>query len=120
MIIYRYIIISEGPLDNKSENLQKRWMHTWFFIHIKNLPDWNKNCEAEVLIYWGPDASLDTHIESFDQLWRLWQLWPYRQNGHIRDMAIVAINAIVEPGHWNEYLKKRLDLTIATSEADFV
>ena len=47
----------------------------------------------------GPDASLDTHINGPDQLWRLWQLWPYRHNGHIRDMAIAAIDAIVEPGH---------------------
>ena len=44
---------------------------------------------------WATDASLDTHIYVLDQLW---QLWPYRHNGRIKDIAIVAIDAIVDQG----------------------
>ena len=46
---------------------------------------------------WAAVASLDTHINSLDQLWRLWQLWPNPQYGHYGDLAIVAIDAIVDP-----------------------
>ena len=68
---------------------------------------------------WGPDASLDTHIDSLDQLWRLWRLWPYGQYGHYGDMAIVAIDTIVDQGHQYGCLMKHLDLRIAASDADF-
>ena len=63
---------------------------------------------------WATDASLDTHIYVLDQLW---QLWPYRHNGRIKDIAIVAIDAIVDPGRRYGCLKKRLDLRISASEA---
>ena len=50
--------------------------------------------------------------------------WPvstiavYGIYGHIRDMAIVAIDAIVDQGHLHGFLES-LDLRIAASEADF-
>ena len=56
-------------------------------------------------------------MDVLDQLWRLWQLGPYRHNGH---MAIVAIDAIVDPDHRYGCLMKRLDLRNAADEADFV
>ena len=37
-----------------------------------------------------------------------------------RDMAIVAIDAIVDLGHRYGCLRKRLDIRIVASEADFV
>ena len=49
----------------------------------------------------------------------IWQLWQYCHNGHIRDMAIVAIDAIVDPGHRYGCLEKRQDLLIGAPEADF-
>ena len=51
------------------------------------------------LHYCGPDASLDTDINDQATSMSLWPLWQYRHNGHIRDVAIVAIAAIVDPGH---------------------
>ena len=68
----------------------------------------------------GPDASLDTHINCLDQLWRLWHYGHILKYGHYGIMAIVDIGAIVHPGHQYGCLKKRLDLRIAASEADFV
>ena len=74
---------------------------------------------ASVLIHprffciWDPP-----NIDGLGQLWRLWQLRPYSHNGHIRDMAIVTIDAIVDPCYRYRCLKKRLDLRIGASEAD--
>ena len=55
-------------------------------------------------------------MDDFGQLRRLWQLWPYCHNG---PMAIVAIDAIVDPDYQYGCLKKRQDLRISASEAIF-
>ena len=56
---------------------------------------------------WGPDASLDTHIKSLDQLWRLWQLWPlwpYCHSGHSDiDVALPLILVSKEASWPKEY-----------------
>ena len=65
----------------------------------------------------GENCSFGTPL---DQLWRLWHLWPNPQYGHYGNLAIVAIDTIVEAGNRYRCLKKHLDLRIAASEADFV
>ena len=103
---------------NDFQNLYSKNISSCFFNF------WPQNCffsqnRLQRLRSWGLDASLDTYIDGLCQLWRLWQLWPYPQFGHYGIMAITAIDAIVDRHHRYGCLMKRLDLRIATSEADF-
>ena len=72
---------------------------------------------------WGLNASIesiiDTHINGQDQIWCHCQMWPYCHYDHIRDMALVVIDAINQPDHWYGLQKKRLELRIAAGEVSF-
>ena len=44
------------------------------------------------------EKSVCVHFQMvYNHLWSLWRLWQNCHNGHNRDMAIVAIDAIVDP-----------------------
>ena len=72
------------------QNLQRKIISTCIFNLCPQNSFFRQNWHQKLQSL-GPDTSLDTNINGLDQLCRLWQLWPYHHNGHIRDKAIVAI-----------------------------